>query len=182
MPGSIRRWAEARRTLRVAAITSAAGTPLSVTSPTTNADAAVGQRYHVVEVAADLAGWAIVGGHLPSRQVGQLLGQEVLLDQPGDLELLLEALPGDGLRLLLADELGDAQGRRRLGREVVEQLAVVGGVVLLGQARPEVERADQLALGDERHDELHAGGLELAQRRRVELEGSRSTASLADWR
>ena len=34
-PGSIRRWAEARSTLRVAAITSAAGTPLSVTSPIT---------------------------------------------------------------------------------------------------------------------------------------------------
>ena len=34
-PGSTSRCAEARSTLRVAAITSAAGTPLSVTSPTT---------------------------------------------------------------------------------------------------------------------------------------------------
>ena len=35
-PGSISRCAAARSTLRVAAITSAAGTPLSVTSPTTS--------------------------------------------------------------------------------------------------------------------------------------------------
>ena len=35
VPGSSRRWAVARSTLRVAAITIAAGTPLSVTSPTT---------------------------------------------------------------------------------------------------------------------------------------------------
>ncbi len=34
-PGATMRCAEARRTLRVAAITIAAGTPLSVTSPTT---------------------------------------------------------------------------------------------------------------------------------------------------
>ena len=42
-------------------------------------------------------------------------------------------------------ELTDAQRRRRLRGEVVEQPAVVGGVVLLGEPRAEVERADQLA-------------------------------------
>ena len=169
-PGSIRRWAEARSTLRVADITSAAGTPLSVTSPTTKPDPPVGKRDHVVEVAAHLACGAVAGRDLPAGQIGKLLGQEVLLDQPGDLELLLEALARGGLRLLLAHELGDPQRRRRLAGEVVEQLAVVGGVVLLREARSEVEHPDQLALADERDGELHARGLELAQRGRVELE------------
>ena len=158
-PGSTSRCAEARSTLRVAAITSAAGTPLSVTSPIDEADAAVGQRDDVVEVAADLARRAVVGGHLPAGQVGELLGEEVLLDQLRDLELLLEALARGGLGLLLADELADPQRRRGLRGEVVEQLAVVGGVLLLGQPRAEVEHADQLALADERDGELDAGGL-----------------------
>ena len=94
----------------------------------------------------------------------------MLLDQPRDLELLLEALARRRLGLLLAHELADAQRRRGLGGEVVEQLAVVGGVVLLGQARAEVEHADQLALADERHGELDAARLQRAQRGRVELE------------
>ena len=46
------------------------------------ADLAVRQRDHVVEVAADLAGRPVVGGDLPAGQLGELLGQEVLLDQP----------------------------------------------------------------------------------------------------
>ena len=69
-----------------------------------------------------------------------------------------------------AHELADPQRRRGLGGEVVEQLAVVGGVLLLGEPRPEVEHADQLALADERHRELDARRLELGERRRVELE------------
>ena len=73
-----------------------------------------------------------------------------MLDQPRDLELVLEALARGRLGLLLAHELADPQRRRGLRGEVVEQLAVVGGVVLLGQARAEVEHADQLALADER--------------------------------
>ena len=139
---------------RVAAITSAAGTPLSVTSPITRPTRAVGQRDEVVEVAADLARRPVVGGDLPARQVGQRAGQEVLLDQPGDLQLLLEALAAADLGLLLAHELADAHRRRRLRGEALEQLAVVAGVLLLGQPRAEVEHPDQLALGDERHDEL----------------------------
>ena len=74
------------------------------------------------------------------------------------------------LGLLLAHELADPQRRRGLRGEVVEQLAVVGGVLLLGQPRPEVEHADQLALADERDGELDAGRLELGERGRVELE------------
>ena len=106
----------------------------------------------------------------------------MLLDQPRDLELLLEALARDGLGLLLAHELADPQRRRRLGGEVVEQLAVIGGVVLLRQARAEVEHSDQLSLADERDGELHAGGLELAQRRRVELERFDVDGLVALWK
>ena len=134
------------------------------------ADLAAGQRDDVVEVAADLARRAVVGGDLPAGELGELLGEEVLLDQLGDLELLLEALARGGLGLLLAHELADPQRRRGLRGEVVEQLAVVGGVLLLGQPRPEVEHADQLALADERDRELDAGGLQLGERGRVELE------------
>ena len=71
---------------------------------------------------------------------------------------------------LLAHELGDADRRRGLGGEGRQQAAVVGGVVLLGQPRAEVERADQLALRDERDDERDTGLAEGADRRRVELE------------
>ena len=134
------------------------------------ADPALGQRDDVVEVAADLARGPVVGRHLPARELGELLGEEVLLDQLGDLELLLEALARGRLGLLLAHELADPQRRRGLGGEVVEQLAVVGGVLLLGEPRAEVEDADQLALADERDRELDPGGLELGQRGRVELE------------
>ena len=133
-------------------------------------DAAVVQGDHVVEVAAHLTRRAIVGRHLPSGQIRQLPGQEVLLDQAGDLELLLEALARRGLGLLLAHELADSQSRRRLGGQAVEELAIVGGVVLLREARAEVEHTDQLALAHERDGELHTGCLELAQRGRVELE------------
>ena len=169
-PGSMIRCADARSTLRVAAITSAAGTPLSVTSPMTKPMRPSLERDHVVEVAADLASGPVVRRDLPVGEVGQLLGQEVLLDEPGDLELLLEALPGRRLGLLLADQLADPQRRRGLGGEVVEQLAVVGGVLLLGAARTEVEDADQLALADQGHRELDAGLLHRREGRRAHLE------------
>ena len=119
--GLDQRWAEARSTLRVAAITSAAGTPLSVTSPTTKPTRPSGQLDEVVEVAAHLAGRPVVGGDAASRAARAALGQEVLLDQPGDLELLLDALARARLGLLLAHELADPQRRRRLRGQVLEQ-------------------------------------------------------------
>ena len=134
-------------------------------------DPPVRQGDDVIEVASHLPRGLVISGHLPTRKLGKLLGQEVLLDQPGDLELLLEALPGHGLSLLLADELADPQRRRRLSGEIVEQLAVVGGVLLLGHPRPQVQDPDQLALADERHDQLHAGRSQLGKGRRVELQG-----------
>ena len=126
---------EARRTLRVAAITIAAGTPLSVTSPTTSPTLPSGELDEVVEVAADRAGRPVVGGHLPAGEVGELFRQEVLLDQARDLELLLDPLARPDLDLLLADELADAHGRSGLGGEVVEQLPIVARVRLVGQPR-----------------------------------------------
>jgi hypothetical protein len=68
------------------------------------------------------------------------------LDEARDPELLLDALALLGLLLLLADELGDLHGRCCLGGQVVEELPVVGRVLLLGEARPQVEKPDQLAL------------------------------------
>ena len=83
---------------------------------------------------------------------------------------------------LLADELRDADGRRGLGGERRQQAAVVGRVVLLGQPRAEIERADQLALRDERHDERDARLAQVADRRRVELEARDVDRPGAVWR
>ena len=86
------------------------------------AHSAVRQRDHVVEVAADLARRPVVGGHLPARQVRQLLGEEVLLDQPRHLKLLLEALAGGSLGFLLAYELADPQRRGGLAARLSSSL------------------------------------------------------------
>ena len=169
-PGSCRRWALARMTLLVAAITIAAGTPLSVTSPITRPMRPSRQLDEVVEVAADRARRAVERGQLPAGERRQHLRQEVLLDQLRHRELLLEAVAGANLDLLLAHELADAHRRRRLRGERLEQPAVVGRVVLVGEARPDVEQADQLAVGDERDDQRDAGGPHLGERRRVEIE------------
>ena len=111
-----------------------------------DADPAVAHLDEVVEVAADRAGRAVVRGDLPLRQVRQLAWQELLLDERGDTQLLGEALAIRGFGGLLADELGDADGGRGLGREGRQQPAIVGRVVLLRESRPQVERSDQLAL------------------------------------
>jgi hypothetical protein len=133
-------------------------------------DLAILQLDDVVEVAAHLAGRPVVGRDLPAREIGELARKEVLLDQPGDLELVLDALPLACLSLLLAHELADTQRRCGLRGEVVEQTPIVGRVVLIGEPRSEVEQADQLTLADERDDEPYAGRSQCRERRRVELE------------
>ena len=140
----------------------------------------VRQVEEVVEVAADLAGRRVVRRDRPAGNVGQVLRQEVLLDQRRDAELLLDPLARARLGLLPAHELRDLERRRGLRRERVEQLAVVRRVLLPRQPGPEVEHADELALGDERRDELDARLAELHERRRVELEARR--APPARWR
>ena len=101
-------------------MTSAAGTPLPVTSASTTPQVAVGQVDEVVEIAADRLGRLPVGRHFPACQVRQLLGQEGLLDDAGDAQLLFQPLTGLRLDLLLADELRHAHGRRGLGRQVAQ--------------------------------------------------------------
>ena len=46
----------------------------------------------VVEVATDLPGWSVVCSYLPAIEFGCRLGQELLLDAPGDLQFVLDAL------------------------------------------------------------------------------------------
>lgn len=65
----------------------------------------------------------------PPRRLRELAGQEALLDQVRDAQLLRGALTVEGLDGLLAHELGDPQRRGRLRGQVGEQLAVVRGVV-----------------------------------------------------
>jgi hypothetical protein len=133
-------------------------------------DATVGKRDHVVEVAPDLARRPVVGSDVPAGQVGQLLGEEVLLDQSRDFQLLLEALPCRRLCFLFAHELTDAQRRRSLRGQIVKQLPIVGRVILFREARSEVEDTDELALADQRDSQLHPRGPELAHRRGVQIE------------
>ena len=133
-------------------------------------DPPAGHLDEVVEVAADGPRRAVVGGDLPLVELRQLARQELLLDEGRDAHLLLEPLAFGGLGGLLADELGDPDRRGGLGGEGRQEAAVVGRVVLLGQPRPEIEGADQLALGDERDDERDAGLAQGADRRRVQLE------------
>src|SRR5215207_1408522 len=52
-------------------------------------------------------------------------------------------------------------GPPRVARDGDEQLAVVGRVVLLREARSEIDYPDQLALAHEWDRQLHACGLEL---------------------
>jgi len=60
--------------------------------------------------------------------------------QAGDTNGVFQ-LESAGLRRLLAHQLCDAQRRRGLAREVVEQPPVVGRVLLLGKPRSQVERS-----------------------------------------
>src|SRR5215218_5237837 len=131
---------------------------------------AVVELQEVVEVAAYLAGWLVVCRYIPAAELGHRLGQQGLLDQARDPELLLNALALLGLLLLLADELGDLHRRCCLGGQVVEELPVVGRVLLLGEARPQIEKPDQLALAHQGHDHLDCGFLHGPEGRRIQIE------------
>jgi hypothetical protein len=125
--------------------------------PDHDAEATAVELDEVVEVAADFAGRAVERLRRPSGERRRLFWQEVLLDQTRDPQLLLVALTRADLGLLLADELRDPKGRRRLRCEVVQELAVVRRVLLLRQAGAEVQHADELALAHQRDGQLHAG-------------------------
>ncbi len=89
-------------------------------------DTPVGQLDEVVEVTAHGPGRPVERCDLPPRELGQMLRQEVLLNQLRDLQLLLEPAARPDLDLLLADELADANGRRSLCAKGLEQAPVVG--------------------------------------------------------
>ena len=74
------------------------------------ADQAVRKLDEVVEVSAHRLGRLVVGGHIPAGELGQFPGQELSLDELGDLQLLLDALSGLELGRLLADELAHQLG------------------------------------------------------------------------
>ena len=133
-------------------------------------DLPVGQLEEVVEVAADLACGLVVRRHFPAGQIGQHAREEVLLDQRRDLQLLLDPLPRSRLCRLLLHELRDLECGGGLRCEPVEEALVVGRVLLVGEARAEVEGADELAAGDQRHDERDAGLAECGDAGRLELE------------
>ena len=133
-------------------------------------DPAVGQLDEVVEVPAHRTRGTVERRDLPVRELRQLARQELLLDERCDPHLLLVALARLHLRGLLLDELGDAHGRRRLCSEAGQEPPVVGGVLLLGQAWPEIERADQLALAHQRDDKGDAGGPKVADCLGVQVE------------
>ena len=135
-----------------------------------DAQAAVVEVEEVVEVAADLARRLVISRHVPACQMRHVVRQQGLLDQPGDLKLLLDALTLARLNLLLAHELGHAHGRRGLGRQVVQQFTVVAGVLLLAAPRSQVDHADQFALADQRCDHLYARLAHLLQGRRVQVQ------------
>ena len=92
----------------------------------------------VVEVPSYLPSWLVVSSKLVASHIRHMFGQEGLLDEAGNPELLLYALPLLSLLLLLANELGYLHSRGRLGCQVVQQLPVVCGVLLLGEARSKV--------------------------------------------
>src|SRR5215208_6658216 len=134
------------------------------------AELAVVELQEVVEVAAYLASGLVVSRKLVAGQIRHMFGEKGLLHQARDPELLLDALALLGLLLLLADELGYLHSRCCLGSQVVEELPVVGRVLLLGEARPQVEKPDQLALAHQRHDHLDVGFLHGPEGRRIQIE------------
>ena len=88
-PGAVEPWLTTeRRTVRVVAINSAAGTPSPATSPITSAELSVGQRQQVVQIASDNMRRLVVGADRPARRSYDLTRQECLLDIARDSQLL----------------------------------------------------------------------------------------------
>jgi hypothetical protein len=97
--------------------------------------------------------------------MGNLPGQEMLLNQAGNLQLLLQAFSGADLRFLFTHELGHPNRRGGLRGQVLEQPAIVTRVVLVAEPWTQAEHADQLALTDQRHHQPDTGGAQGCARR-----------------
>ena len=136
-----------------------------------DADLAVGQLEEVVEVAADLAGRLVVRVEVPAGQArGSSRGRKFCWISCATRSSCSMRSRDARLGRLAAHELGHLQRRRGLRGERVEQPLVVGRVLLVGEPRAEVERADQLAARDERHDQRHARGAQRVDGGRLQLE------------
>jgi len=130
-------------------------------------DAPVAQVDHVVEVPAHRPRGAVERRDVPAAQFGQLVGQELLLDELRDLELLLDPLEVPRLGLLLAHQLPQSQRRCRVPGEGVEEATVVARVAALGQARSERQHPHEFPRGHQRHHHLDVLFLHAAHGRRV---------------
>ncbi len=128
--------------------------------------AAVAELHEVIEVAAHRARRTVERRDVPAAEFRELVGQELLLDELRDLQLLLDPLEVAGLGLLLADQLAQPKGRRRVPGEGVEEVPVVAGVAALRQPRAERQHADQLPRRHQRHHHLDVLLLHPAHRRR----------------
>jgi hypothetical protein len=89
------------------------------------AQPAIRQLDEIVEVAANLARRLVVAVDLPAGQGGNRARQQRLLHQVGNTQLLGDSLALERFDLLLAHELGHAQRRSGLHRQVAQQPAIV---------------------------------------------------------
>ena len=81
---------------------------------------------------------------------------------------LVEGL--DSTLVMLAHKLGDTHGRRGLHGQVIQQPAIVAGILLVAAALADVDDANQFALADQGDDHGYAFFLQLTQSGRVEVE------------
>jgi hypothetical protein len=79
-----------------------------------------------------------VGGDLPTGEARRLRRQERMLNQPRDTQLLVESLALTCQCLLFADELCHSYRWRGLRGQVLEQLPIVGRILLFTEPRAEV--------------------------------------------
>ena len=70
--------------------------------------------------------------------------------------LMLKALACGGLHLLLSDQLRNPHRGGSLRSQVAQETPVVSGILLLAQARSQVEHTHKLSLADERDRQLYS--------------------------
>ena len=110
----------------------------------------------VIEVAANLPRRLPERRDVPPLECRYFLGQQRLLNGAGDAQFGLDALAFDRGQLLLAYKLGDTHGRRGLYGQVVQQPAIVAGILLVAAALADVDDAYQFSLTDQGDDHDHA--------------------------
>ncbi len=109
----------------------------------------------VIEVTANLACRVIVNVQVPTLDLRKATGKELLLDHLSDAHFVLDSLALAQVVVMLADQEGHSDGRRRMAAELFEQAVVLGRVIRVTQAGAEIEHPDQLSLTQKRNDKLH---------------------------